>query len=519
MSNYVDVQVRLEDYGSASAYRRAIGQVLGLSDADEIHYALVRRSLDARSRHIKYNLRFRVSLGQALPEVEKFRLKLQDVSKAQPIIIVGCGPAGMFCALRLIEFGFKPIVLERGKDVRQRRFDVAAINRGRALDLDSNYCFGEGGAGTFSDGKLYTRATKRGSPERVLNVLVFFGASESILIDAHPHIGSNKLPNIIQAMREAIQESGGEVLFQTKMQDLIQANGEIKGIRTSGGDILRSRAVVLATGHSARDVYLSLLRAGLSIEKKHYAVGVRVEYQQSHINKLQYGFEELPENLPPASFSLVSQCSGRGVFSFCMCPGGIICPAATSHSEVVVNGWSPSNRNSKYANSGIVVEVKPEDLHKFGSDNVLSGVEFQSFLEQRAFELGGGNLVAPAQRLTDFVSGKASSNLPPCSYHPGVHAVDLQDLFPQALYSRLQDGFKSFEQKRRGFITEEAIVLAVESRTSSPIRVPRDNTTYMHPACHGLFPAGEGAGYAGGIMSAAIDGENVAMAIKGFLAG
>lgn len=511
MQTTADIRISPELLEDESHHRAELASVLGIMPEEITELALERRSIDARGRRPVYLLRYRVGVGEKLahkaPEAAAFR----DVTASEPAVVIGFGPAGMFAALRLIELGIRPIVLERGKPVRERRRDLAAITKRGEVDPDSNYCFGEGGAGTFSDGKLYTRSNKRGSIERVLRLFVRHGASESILIDAHPHIGTNKLPQVVQAIRETIMGHGGEVRFQSRVTSVErEASGRFRVCLGDGSEI-EARGVILATGHSARDVFHMLDESAVLIERKPFSLGVRVEHPQSFVDDLQYHSPKRPANLPAASYSLVTQCAGRGVFSFCMCPGGIICPASTRSDEVVVNGWSPSKRNSRFANSGIVVEVRDEDLEP--SSGALAGVQLQRRLERRAFELGGGKQVAPAQRLSDFVAGRISADLPECSYLPGVVPADLRALFPEAIGSRLRDGFRAFSASRNGFITDEAIVVAVESRTSSPVRIPRDKDTFMHPDAPGLFPVGEGAGYAGGIMSAAMDGENAATAL------
>jgi uncharacterized FAD-dependent dehydrogenase len=443
--------------------------------------------------------------------------ELKDVHHAQKrVVVVGTGPAGLFASLRLIAHGIKPILLERGKDVRARRRDLAAINRDGLINEESNYCFGEGGAGTYSDGKLYTRSSKRGDVFRVLSQLVHFGATEKILYEAHPHIGTNKLPHIITSIREAIRECGGEVHFEKKMTDLVIRDGRIHQAVTSDGNKFDGDAFILATGHSARDIFQLLHRLHLKIEVKAFALGVRVEHPQPLIDTLQYHCPSRGAFLPPASYSLVQQVNGRGAFSFCMCPGGIIAPAATSAGEVVVNGWSPSKRNNPFANSGIVVSVEEKDMVQFKDKGPLAGMFFQQQVEQKAYEAGGGNIIAPAQRLVDFTEGKISSSLPECSYLPGIASVKLANVLPSFIHSTLQQAFRAFGSKMPGrhgaggYLTNEAVVVATESRTSSPVRIPRNDTGLHHPQVSNLYPCGEGAGYAGGIVSAAMDGERVA---------
>lgn len=514
MIKLVEITVSPESVSNDVQHRKLLANALGVSEVDITAATLVRRSIDARKRSVVYRLRYAVTMEEA-PLVESgFQPRFQNVSAAPPVVIVGAGPAGMFAALKLIELGLKPVIFERGKDVRARRRDIAEINRQGIVNPESNYCFGEGGAGTFSDGKLYTRSHKRGSIVGILDAFVYFGASPDIRIDAHPHIGTNKLPHIIQTMREAVVHHGGEVHFNSRVSSFLKNSQGISGVELSCGRTFEARVVILATGHSARDIFDALQHSHISIEQKPFALGVRVEHPQAVIDEFQYHSQTRSEFLPAASYSLVAQCESRGVFSFCMCPGGIICPAATKNDEIVVNGWSPSKRNSYFANSGIVVELKNEDIKDLAHFGELAGVKFQAHLEQKSFELGGGAQVAPAQRLTDFLANKTSSTLPRCSYLPGIKSVSLKELFPDFLHTRLQAGFREFGKKRPAYITEEAVVVAVESRTSSPVRIPRDRITFMHPQTPGLFPVGEGAGYAGGIMSAAIDGTNAAVAVK-----
>ncbi len=509
----VTIRIAPEELTNTTLHRDLLAKQLGIPASDIFKFVLRRRSLDARGHQPRYELQYEIFLSEKTPNSLPFSLKLQNVANAEPVIIVGMGPAGMFAALRLIELGFKPIILERGKEVRARRLDLAQITKHGEVNPESNYCFGEGGAGTFSDGKLYTRSTKRGSVERILNILVLHGADPDILIDAHPHIGTNKLPKVVQAVRATILSCGGEVLFNSAMKVLKIENGKVAGVVLKDSSSISAKAVMLATGHSARDIYYSLKHQNVLLERKPFSLGVRVEHPQMIVDELQYHSKSRHPNLPAAAYSFVSQCDGRGVFSFCMCPGGIICPAATAPNEIVVNGWSPSSRNSKFANSGIVVEVKDEDLTPFASKQELAGIALQQSLEERAFELGGGAQRAHAQRLTDLLENKSSQSLPQCSYIPGLTSASLAELFPPPILSRLIDGFKSFDEKRRGFVTSEAVVVAVESRTSSPVRIPRDPKTRFHPQIFGLAPVGEGAGYAGGIVSAAIDGEVSAQAV------
>ena len=437
------------------------------------------------------------------------KLSARNVSTKPEVYIAGSGPCGLFAALALIENNLKPIILERGKDVRARRRDLAALNREEIVNPESNYCFGEGGAGTYSDGKLYTRSKKRGSVEKILNYLVAFGAPENILTDAHPHIGTNKLPVLITAIREYIVACGGEVRFETKLTDIGVTNGKISSITLNGDEKTPCKHLILATGHSARDIFELLYRRKIRIEAKPFALGVRVEHPQDIIDRIQYKMDSRGAHLPPASYSLVHQVDNRGVYSFCMCPGGIIAPCATAPGEVVTNGWSPSKRNNPYANSGIVVAVEAENFDPDDTGNPLKALAYQSRVEQSAWKLGGGLQIAPAQRLVDFSEGRLSNDLPACSYQPGLRSSELSECLPVEIHTRLQKAFQIFGKKMHGYYTNEAVVVATESRTSSPVRIPR-GTDMQHTEISGLFPAGEGAGYAGGIVSAAIDGQKSA---------
>ena len=506
-----------------------IAASLAISENRITGFYKIKASIDARSRHqVWFNITLQVFIDEPFLERAIQQIHFSNItSQSKSAIIVGAGPAGLFAAVKLLELGIKPIIIERGKNVRDRRRDLAAMNKNGIVNTESNYCFGEGGAGTYSDGKLYTRSNKRGNIDRILNLFVQFGANEKILYESHPHIGTNKLPQIITAMRDFILACGGEIYFNKKMIDFSVSKNIITTITTQDGDVLQANAVILATGHSARDIYELLHYKNILIEAKPFALGVRIEHPQHIIDSCQYNLQTINKNervrpnyLPPASYSLVEQVNGRGVFSFCMCPGGIIAPAATNANEIVVNGWSPSKRNNPFANSGMVVTVELEDAVKeLGSENGKLGNEiyaplalmnFQQKIEQKAFKIGGGKLVAPAQRVVDFCEGKIANDLPNCSYLPGVNSSDLSEILPHFIYQSLQKGIKAFGKKMKGYYTNEAIVVATESRTSSPVRIPRNADNLQHPEIQNLYPCAEGAGYAGGIVSAAMDGERVA---------
>ena len=489
-------------------------------------YTIQKKSIDARGKQAFINLTVTAFIDEPFHAQSFTPFIYPDVSKAKhKVIVIGAGPAGLFAALQLIRQGIQPIILERGKDVRARRRDLAKLNKEGIINTESNYCFGEGGAGTYSDGKLYTRSTKRGNVESILQAFVQFGAEEKILYESHPHIGTNKLPQIITAMRQQIEDSGGEFLFEKKVTDFIGNGRTITSVITADGSAYQADAIILATGHSARDVFELLHKKNIAIEAKPFALGVRIEHPQSVIDAAQYHQPIRDEHLPPASYSLVQQVEDKGVFSFCMCPGGIIAPAATGARELVVNGWSPSKRNNPFANSGMVVTTEISDAisddsfrkrmkqNKLEANDPLLLMRFQQMAEEKAYEEGGGNYVAPAQRMVDFCNSKLSSSLPVCSYVPGVQSALLQNALPPFVHARLQQAFVSFGKKMRGYYTNEAIVVATESRTSSPVRIPRDGDTLQHVQIKNLYPCGEGAGYAGGIVSAAIDGERVALAI------
>lgn len=501
-----------EKASDISNYMKDIAEKLNI-DSSEIRFVeIVKQSIDARKKPVLINVKLNVWIGEENPETE-MSFDFPQVAAKSEVIIIGAGPAGLFAALELIQKGLKPIILERGKPVSERKIDVAQINRNKGVNPDSNYCFGEGGAGTFSDGKLYTRSKKRGDVKYILDLLKFHGADHKILTDAHPHIGTNNLPRIIKKIRETIISAGGEIHFDTRADDFIVENNEIKGIITQKGEKITAKEVILATGHSARDIFELLHKKGIKIEAKPFAMGVRVEHPQDIIDSIQYHCHIRDEYLPAAAYSLVTQAQGRGVYSFCMCPGGFIVPAATGPEETVVNGMSPSRRNSYFANSGMVVEIRVEDFPEYEKYGELAGLKFQQSLENSAFLNGGRGIIAPAQRITDFVKGRLSQDLPETSYHPGVISSPLHFWMPDQIGKRLQEGFKDFGKKMYGFLTEHAIVLGVESRTSSPVRIPRDKESLQHPQIKNLYPCGEGAGYAGGIVSAAMDGVNCARMI------
>lgn len=485
------------------------------SITEDFKFVILKRSIDARQKQIKVNLKIEVyAPNEAIPPrfIAREFLNVKNANKS--VVVVGAGPAGLFAALKLIEKGIKPIVIERGVDVQARRRDLAKLNKEQIVNPESNYCFGEGGAGTYSDGKLYTRSTKRGDVQSILELLVQFGASENILTEAHPHIGTNKLPKIIASMREEIIAQGGEVRFNSKLTNLYFQNNEIHEIEVNGNERLKADAYILATGHSARDIFELLNKNAIEIQFKPFALGVRAEHPQEMIDSIQYHCETRGDFLPPASYSLVHQVNKKGVYSFCMCPGGIIAPCATAPGEIVTNGWSPSKRNNPWANSGIVVSVEWDDIPEFHKYGPLAGMEFQKSVEQKCWSSAGKTQQAPAQRIIDFIDKKESKNLPDCSYFPGIVSKNLHDILPNFISETLREGFIAFGKKMKGYLHPDAVIVATESRTSSPVRIPRNLDSFAHPQLSNLYPCGEGAGYAGGIVSAAIDGEKVAEKIS-----
>ncbi|MBT64328.1 MAG: FAD-binding protein [Puniceicoccaceae bacterium] len=513
----VDIILPLEQSEQIAAQKAAVAAKLDLPLEQVVELRLRKHSIDARQRTIKVQLRVEVGIGKPLAAEAELAPDYPTVpANARELVIVGCGPAGLFAALRALELGLKPIILERGKDASARRFDLGPIlKEGRVIE-DSNYCFGEGGAGTFSDGKLYTRAKKRGPVRTIYETLVAHGAPERILIDAHPHIGSNLLPKVVMAMRESIRKAGGEVHFGAKVDSFLLNADEIAGVRTTDGREFLSQHVILATGHSARDIYQRLHAQDIRLEQKPFAVGVRIEHPQALIDSLQYHTPRdaaRPELLPAASYRLATKIDDRGVHSFCMCPGGFIVPAATENDEVVVNGMSLARRDSPFANSGMVVTVEPEDTTALQAHHgVLAGIAFQKELEQAAKLHGGGGQVAPGQRVTDFMRGQNSQQLPATSYFPGITPARIDEILPEWITTRMRRGLDIFGKQMRGYITEECNLIGFETRTSSPVRIPRDEKSLQHPEIAGLFPCGEGAGFAGGIVSAALDGMRCAEA-------
>jgi uncharacterized FAD-dependent dehydrogenase len=512
MIQEVTISIAPKNVNSPLTIMKQIREELALKKTQRIQFEILKKSIDARRQIVLFTLKLRVYIDEQLIPKQDILYIENNVKDKEEVVIIGAGPAGLFCALQCIELGLKPVVFERGKNVRDRRRDLAKLNKEGILDEESNYCFGEGGAGTYSDGKLYTRSNKRGDIQRVLDLFHLFGADENITYEAHPHIGTNKLPLIIQAMREKIIACGGEVHFSKKLTDFKIEEDKIVSITLNENEQKDIKNLVLATGHSAKDIYELLFHKKVEIESKPLAIGVRVEHPQYLIDNIQYHCTVKDENLPPASYSLVEQVNGRGVFSFCMCPGGIIAPASTQKNTLVVNGWSPSKRNNPFANSGMVVSVNPDD---FKDKSVLGGLRFQESIEKKAYEVGGGKYVAPAQRMTDFTQNKLSSFMPECSYIPGVNSSLLSEVLPNKIYDSLSKAFIEFGKKMKGYYTEEALVVATESRTSSPVRIPRDKETLQHIRIQNLYPCAEGAGYAGGIVSAAMDGMKIAEKIGG----
>ena len=515
MQKTVQIKLKPSQIVDAAALKEGLVREAGIQEEELTGYYITRKSIDARQKQVFYTLTAKLFINEPPEQETAGGFALKELNpEAKRVCIIGAGPAGLFAALKLIESGIKPIIIERGKNVRDRRRDLAILNKVGIINPESNYCFGEGGAGTYSDGKLYTRSVKRGKVAQVLRTFVDYGADENILYEAHPHIGTNKLPHIITRMREAILNFGGEVKFEKKLVGFSISKNTIKEAVTADGEKIQADAFILATGHSARDIFELMQKIGAEITAKPFALGVRIEHPQELIDSAQYHCQLRDNNLPPASYSLVAQAAGRGVFSFCMCPGGIIAPASTDHNELVVNGWSPSKRNNPFANSGMVVQVEELEVLKFLKQKKESDpfkfLHFQQMVEKNAFEAGGGSFTAPAQRVGDFLSNKFSGSLQACSYLPGVKSAELSMVLPKFITERLQTGIKEFGKKIKGYATNEGLLVAAESRTSSPVRIERDPETLRSTGLENLYPCGEGAGYAGGIVSAALDGIKVA---------
>ncbi|MFT5338020.1 MAG: putative FAD-dependent dehydrogenase [Luteibaculaceae bacterium] len=514
MIHEISIKLPVDDLNDQAIYQVA-SQLLHIAQAEITGYDILKKSIDARKRQLYFNLKLRIVAGEEYTPLTTPKRDFKDVSDADPVYIIGAGPAGLFAGLRCLELGKKPIIIERGKNVRERRRDLAKLNKEHIVNPESNYCFGEGGAGTYSDGKLYTRSKKRGDVEKVLETLIQFGANPVIKVDAHPHVGTNKLPGIISAISELIIQKGGEIRFNTKMTNLFHENGALTGIEINAEYQEKCSSLILATGHSARDIYEILHQQKVLLEPKSFAVGVRIEHPREYIDQVQYHGRSADDVLPPASYSLVEQVDGRGVFSFCMCPGGIVAPCATEEGQVVTNGWSPSKRNNAWSNSGLVVSVDEKD---YGT-GPLDGLNYQRAIEKKAWELAGKTQKAPAQKVADFINGRVSANLPTSSYIPGLTPVNLHDVLPKVVAKRLRKALQKFDQKMPGYVHPDSVLIGVETRTSSPLRIPRDKESLMHPEIQGLFPCAEGAGFAGGIVSAAIDGERCALAAIAFLSG
>ena len=517
MQKTIQLSLSPDEAADNTSVRNVAASTLSVNPSSINHIRIDRSSVDARSRQIRVNLLVTVFVDESPQGYEITPFHYHPLPSGAPeTIIIGSGPAGLFAALRCIELGVKPVLLERGADVTQRKKDVALIYRNNEVDTESNYCFGEGGAGAFSDGKLYTRSRKRGDSRRVFDVFYYHGAQAEILYESHPHIGTDRLPDVIKKMRETIISCGGEVYFGKCFSKLLISGKKITGVEIVGGEKIPARAVILATGHSARDVYESVYESGVMLQAKAFAMGLRVEHPQEFIDSVQYHCEVRPESLPAASYALVDQVDGRGVYSFCMCPGGYIVPSSTGPEGLVVNGMSSSRRHTPYANSGVLVEIRTEDIPG-GAEHPLAGLNYQKELERLASINGGGGQVAPAQRLADFVKGRLSSSLPESSYIPGLISSPVHFWLPEAISGRLREGFTLFERKMKGFLSNEAIVVGVESRSSSPVRIPRNPETMQHVEIEGLFPCGEGSGYAGGITSSAMDGEAAAIKVAEYL--